>query len=132
MNLSAKPTIEVLNKTDLLSDEERAGLLARAQSTARDPGIGAIWRWRLTEILRAIDAALHTDPLVEADFVVPQDEGGVLAAIEAGTTIKSRQYEGNNVRLSVTGPASLLGRMSRFRVRNEAEGVGRSDDNDTL
>ena len=90
---SSKPMVEVLNKTDLLSDEERAGLLARAQSTHEIPA-SAQFSDGLTEILRAIDAALHIDPLVEADFLVPQGEGGVLAAIEAGMTMHSRQYEG--------------------------------------
>ena len=31
--------------------------------------------------------------------------------------IHSRVYEGNLVRLSASGPASLVGRMRKFRVR---------------
>jgi GTP-binding protein HflX len=68
-------------------------------------------------LLAAIDAALHSDPLIEAEFRVPQHEGAVLAAIEAGMVIHTREYEGNLVRLNVTGPASLVGRLGRFRLR---------------
>jgi len=67
----------------------------------------------------AIDAALHSDPVIEAELRVPQHEGAVLAAIEAGMVVHTREYEGNVVRLSVSGPASLVGRMRRFRVRGE-------------
>ena len=64
---------------------------------------------------RPSTAALHSDPIVEAEFRVPQHEGAALAAIEAGMIVHSREYEGNLVRLSVSGPASLVGRMRRFR-----------------
>jgi hypothetical protein len=33
--------------------------------------------------------------------------------------VHAREYEGNVVRLTVSGPASLVGRMRRFRVRGE-------------
>ena len=68
-------------------------------------------------LLAAIDDALHSDPIVEAELRVPQHEGAVLAAIEAGMMVHSREYEGNLVRLAVSGPASLVGRMRRFRQR---------------
>jgi GTP-binding protein HflX len=71
-------------------------------------------------LLAAIDAALHTDPIVDAELRVPQHEGAVLAAIEAGMIVHSRDYEGNLVRLSVSGPASLVGRLRRFRARESA------------
>ena len=70
-------------------------------------------------LLAAIDAALHSHPIVEAELRIPQHEGAALAAIEAGTIVHTREYEGNLVRLSVSGPASLVGRMRRFRVREE-------------
>jgi GTP-binding protein HflX len=70
-------------------------------------------------LLAAIDAALQSDPVIEAELRVPQHEGAVLAAIEAGMVVHTREYEGNIVRLSVSGPASLVGRMRRFRARGE-------------
>ncbi len=68
-------------------------------------------------LLAAIDAALHSDPIVEAELRIPQNEGAVLAAIDAGMIVHSREYEGNLVRLNVSGPTSLIGRMRRFRQR---------------
>jgi GTP-binding protein HflX len=43
----------------------------------------------------------------------------VLAAIEAGMVVHSREYEGNVVLLTVSGPASLVGRLRKYRLRED-------------
>jgi len=114
----SKPRIEVLNKIDLLSEHERAGILERCKLSGK-VAVSARTGEGMDALLAAIDRALHTDPILSAELRVPQQEGGVLAAIEAGMVVHSRAYEGNLVRLTVSGPASLLGRLRRFRVRDE-------------
>ena len=127
----SKPRIEVLNKIDLLPEEERAALLARTKSapkgksahgtagTGAAVAVSALTGEGVDDLLAAIDAAIHSDPVIDAELRVPQHEGAVLAAIEAGMVVHAREYEGNVVRLSVSGPVSLLGRMRRFRARGE-------------
>ncbi len=108
-----KNRVEVLNKIDLLEPHQREGLASRGEilvSAHTGEGMDAL--------LAAIDAALHSDPLVDAELRIPQNEGGVLATVEAGMVIHTRSYEGNLVHLSVTGPASLVGRLSSFRLRS--------------
>ena len=113
-----KPRIEVLNKIDLLSDHERAGLLERSK-TSGEVAVSARTGEGMDALLAAIDRALHTDPLVETELRVPQHDGAALAAIEAGMVVHAREYEGNVVRLRVSGPASLVGRLRRYRLRGE-------------
>ena len=116
----SKPRIEVLNKIDLLPADERAALMSRTNAGPKDKSavaLSAITGEGIPALLSAIDGALHSDPILDAEFLVPQQEGAALAAIEAGMVIHSRQYEGNLVYLSVSGPASLVGRMRRFRVQ---------------
>ncbi len=123
----SKPRIEVLNKIDLLPEDERVALGARAELRPKDKSahgtgaaevpVSALTGEGIPALLAAIDDALHSDPIVEAELRVPQHEGAVLAAIEAGMMVHSREYEGNLVRLAVSGPASLVGRMRRFRQR---------------
>jgi GTP-binding protein HflX len=117
----SKPRIEVLNKIDLLPEDERAALLLRTNSSPKGQGpeaaVSALTGEGIPALLAAIDAALHSDPIIEAELRIPQHEGAVLAAIEAGMITHSREYEGNLVRLNVSGPASLIGRMRRFRQR---------------
>ncbi|MGO9318573.1 MAG: GTPase HflX [Terracidiphilus sp.] len=114
----SKPRIEVLNKIDLLDEHEREGLLERSKAGG-EVAVSARTGEGMEALLAAIDGALHSDPVIDADLRVPQQEGAVLAAIEAGMVVHSREYEGNFVRLTVSGPASLVGRLRQYRIRKE-------------
>jgi GTP-binding protein HflX len=119
-----KPRIEVLNKIDLLNAEARELLANRLAAetgntapTAHAVTVSARTGEGTEALFAAIDQALHSDPLLDAEFRIPQQEGAVLAAIEAGMVIHTRRYEGNLVYLTVTGPASLVGRFRSYRLR---------------
>ena len=114
----SKPRVEVLNKIDLLSEHEREGLLERSKA-GTEVAVSARTGEGMEALLTAIDGALHSDPVIETELRVPQQEGAALAAIEAGMVIHSREYEGNFVRLTVSGPASLVGRLRQYRMRKE-------------
>jgi GTP-binding protein HflX len=118
LNCLSKPRIEVLNKIDLLGEHERNGLLERSEAGA-EVAVSARTGEGMDALLTAIDRALHSDPVIDATLCVPQKEGAALAAIEAGMVVLSREYEGNLVRLTVSGPASLLGRLRQYRLREE-------------
>lgn len=115
----AKPRIEVLNKIDLLDEGEREAMANRFQAEPGAPRVVVSARTGegIERLYAAIDNALRSDPILDADLRVPQHEGAVLAAIDAGMVVHSRSYEGNLVHLAVSGPASLLGRMRDYRLR---------------
>jgi GTP-binding protein HflX len=115
-----KPRVEVLNKIDLLGEHERLGVLERSQSTG-EVAVSARTGENVEALLVAIDRALRSDPLIDAELRVPQQEGAVLAAIEAGMIVHRREYEGNLVRLAVSGPASLVGRLRQYRMREKCK-----------
>jgi len=112
LDVQGKPVIEVLNKIDLLSREERERLACGAAIP-----VSGLAKIGLDRLLAAIDEALVADPLVETRFRVPQSEGAALAALEAGAVMSEKSFEGNLVYLTARGPASLLGRYARFRER---------------
>ena len=117
LDVADKPMIEVLNKVDLLPEEQRELLGTGAARVA----VSGLSGFRLDALLAAIDEALTRDPLAEAVFRIPQSEGGVVAALEAGGVVSERRFEGNLTYFRVVGPASLLGRYRRFRFREETE-----------
>ena len=109
LDVLQKPRIEVLNKIDLLPEEEREALVASgAVAVSAKEGIG------IDELLQRIDAELVADPIVEQHFEIPQAEGAVLAALGAGALIRVREFAGNSVVMTVAGPASLLGRYRQY------------------
>ncbi len=110
-----KPRIEVLNKVDLLPAEQRDNLRAQGRLL-----ISARTGQGIEELLQQIDSGLVTDPVVRQEFLISQDEGAVLAALEGGAVVHERRFEGNRVHLSLSGPASLLSRYRRFRVAVDA------------
>jgi GTP-binding protein HflX len=97
----AKPRIEVHNKIDLLSDADRAALVERTNGalasdenpSVLEAAVSARSGEGIEALLEAIDRALHSDPLVEAELLIPQQEGAALASIEAGMVVHRRSYE---------------------------------------
>ena len=115
LEVTGKPVIEVLNKVDLLPPEERA-ILAATEGPTR-VAVSGLKKLGLQQLLGAIDAALVADPLIEMNFRLPQSEGAVLAALEAGAILEDKRFEGNLAYLTARGPASLLNRFRRFQNR---------------
>lgn len=113
LGVADKPRISVWNKIDLLPENER-DLFQRAQASV---AISAQTGAGIDELLAQIDRALVADPIVEQRFLIPQQEGAVLAALDAGALIQKREFADDSVDLAVAGPASLLGRYQRYRHR---------------
>ncbi len=104
-----KPRIEVLNKIDLLPEQER-----RVLESGPAVALSARERFGIERLLARMDQELVADPVVEHWFDIPQAQGEVLAALGAGALVHDRQFEGDRVRMRVTGPASLLGRYRQY------------------
>jgi GTP-binding protein HflX len=118
LNALSKPRIEVLNKIDLLDTLQREGIASRSNApSGREVLVSARSGEGIDRLLAAIDDALFSDPVIEAELDVPQKEGAALAAIEAGMVVRQRSYEGNMVHLSVAGPASLIGKLREYKLR---------------
>jgi GTP-binding protein HflX len=120
LDVQGKPVIEVMNKIDLLPEEERARLLGGAGGGgggAATVAVSGLTKVGLDRLLEAIDEALVVDPLVAARLRLPQSEGAALAALDAGAVVGEKRFEGNLVYLTARGPASLLERYRKYRYR---------------
>ena len=113
LEVKDKPVIEVLNKADRLTREQRSVFSANPNAVLTS----GLKSQGLEELIERIDAALIEDPMAEADFRIPQSEGRIIAALDSGATIEKRRFEGNLAYLHVRGPQSLLHRYRRFRFK---------------
>ena len=107
-----KPRLRVMNKIDLLLPRQRELLRDGDQaihvSAAKGIGIGAL--------LERVDALLDEDRPRRAHLRIPQKEGKLLAQLQAGARIYSRQYQDGLVLLDAEAPASLLRRAREWVV----------------
>jgi GTP-binding protein HflX len=107
-----KPRLRVMNKIDLLLPKQRESLRDTDQSihVSAAKGIG------LSTLLDRIDAVLEGDRPERVRLRIPQKEGKMLALLQAGARIYSRQYQDGVVVLEAEAPASLLRRMQAWVV----------------
>ncbi len=123
LDVAKTPTLLVWNKIDLLSAPEREALLA--DSGGNVIAVSAHTGEGLDRLRAAIEerigGAEAPDPTATAQFRVPQREGRVLAALEAGAFLEAKRFEGNLIAFTARGPASLLQRYRRFQVREAGE-----------
>ncbi len=108
-----KPRLRVMNKIDLLLPKQRESLRDDEQtihvSAAKGIGLGTLFD--------RIDAVLEGDRPERVRLRIPQKEGKMLAQLQAGARIYSRQYQDGLVLLEAEAPASLLRRMRAWVVK---------------
>jgi GTP-binding protein HflX len=107
-----KPRLRVMNKIDLLLPKQRESLLDDERtvhvSAAKGIGLGAL--------LERVDALLDEDRPSRVKLRIPQKEGKILAQLQAGARVYSRQYQDGMVLLEADAPASLLRRVRAWMV----------------
>jgi GTPase len=112
LEADGKPRLRVMNKIDLLAPSQRDALRADERSirvsAAKKMGIGAL--------LDRIDQLLEEDRPRRVFLNIPQKEGKMLALLEAGARIHSRQYRDGLVELESDVPASILRQVREWVI----------------
>jgi GTP-binding protein HflX len=117
-----KPRLRVMNKIDLLLPKQRESLRDTdlQDDDLRDNGqiihVSAAKGIGLSTLLERVDALLEEDRPRRVRLRIPQKEGKMLAQLQAGARIYSRQYQDGSVILEAEAPASLLRRMRAWVV----------------
>ena len=70
----------------------------------------------LKELLARIDTLIEEDPVSRVHLRIPQEEGKLLALLEARSRIYSRKYKDGTVELEVDAPESVVRGMRQFKV----------------
>ncbi|HZR57960.1 MAG TPA: GTPase HflX [Terriglobales bacterium] len=114
LEVGDKPRLLVMNKIDLLSPTQRESLrdddLSVHISAAKDIGISTL--------LERIDEMLSEDAVSRVVLRIPQQEGKLLALLEARSRIYTRNYEDGLVELEVEAPEPVLRRVEEWIVEN--------------
>jgi GTPase len=105
-----KPRLHVLNKIDLMPEEERKHVM-NVEDTVY---VSAKQGTGLDALLEKIDEELKEDAPKRVHLSVPQSEGKVLSMLEARSRIFSREYQDGVVRMDVQAPESVVRRVKKF------------------
>jgi GTPase len=112
-----KPRLKVMNKIDLLLPKQRESLRdSDLDDNDQIIHVSAAKGIGLSTLLDRIDAVLEGDRPERVRLHIPQKEGKMLAQLEAGARIYSRQYQDGLVVLEAEAPASLLRQMRAWVV----------------
>jgi GTP-binding protein HflX len=115
LGVADRPILRVLNKVDRLTAEERGNLKASANGKMmHDEGpvlVSALTGEGLDELLRRIDVALPTDPLVSLWLRLPLSQGRTLALIHALGRVLRSEVEDEDMLLDAEVPVSIARRL---------------------
>jgi len=111
-----KPRLSVMNKIDLLDEEVAAGLIADSARNGKTLYVSAVEGTGLDRLLERIDAMIEEDKVSRVHLRVPQQEGKMLALLEARARIYSRKYKDGAVELEAEAPESVVRRVREFVV----------------
>jgi len=115
LGVADRPILRVLNKVDRLTAEERESLKTSANGNMmHDEGpvlVSALTGEGLDELLRRIDVALPTDPLVSLSLRLPLSQGRTLALIHALGRVLRSEVEDEHMLLDAEVPVSIARRL---------------------
>ena len=115
LGVGDRAKLRVFNKVDRLTPEERAPLAhPHAMGAGTDGGpvlVSALTGEGIDELLRRIDIALPTDPMVTLSLRLPLAEGRTLALVHALGRVLRSEVEDSHMLLDAEVPASIARRL---------------------
>ena len=115
LGVGDRAKLRVFNKVDRLTPGERAPLAhPHAMGAGTDGGpvlVSALTGEGIDELLRRIDIALPTDPMVTLSLRLPLAEGRTLALVHALGRVLRSEVEDSHMLLDAEVPASIARRL---------------------
>ncbi|HTG30266.1 MAG TPA: GTPase HflX [Methylomirabilota bacterium] len=115
LGVADRPILRVLNKVDRLTAEERENLKGSANGKMMHDGgpvvVSALTGEGIDELLRRIDVALPTDPLVSLSLRLPLSQGRTLALIHALGRVLRSEVDDEDMLLDAEVPVSIARRL---------------------
>ena len=110
LGATAKPLLEVYNKSDLLDQPPHPspGTNAVVVSALKNRGISTL--------LQKIDESITNDPLVRARFLLESHRGDLLSQLYSKGKLIHQDYRDSQVLLEVEAPYSLVEKLKDFRI----------------
>lgn len=110
LHVEDRPRLHVLNKSDRLTDGERANFQTAAGNGHPRILVSAATGSGLPQLLQQIDAHMPVDPVVRSRLRIPVTDGRHLSLVHAFGRVLRSELAGNDMVLDAEVPQSLLQR----------------------
>jgi GTP-binding protein HflX len=121
LGVAGRPRLRVLNKVDRLTPEQRETLERAAVSSCgmleAPVLVSGLTGEGIDELLRRMDAAMPTDPMVAMSLRLPLAEGRTLALVHALGRVLRSEVDDSHMVLDAEVPQSIV---RRLRLQNYA------------
>lgn len=123
LGVADRPVLHVYNKIDQLPASERRNLEKRAEGNSGSGDnpvlVSGLTGEGLDELLRRMDTAIPTDPLIALSLRIPLAEGRILAMIHALGRVLRSNVDASHMHMDANVPASIVQRfhLQKFATR---------------
>jgi GTPase len=123
LGVADRPKLQVLNKVDRLTEEQRASLnRPNAKGAGANGGpvlVSGLTGEGVEELLRRMDAALPVDPVVTLSLRLPLEEGRTLALVHALGRVLHSEVEDSHMLLDAEVPVSIARKLKLSSFAND-------------
>lgn len=124
-----KPIVRVLNKIDLLDDEDAEYLKYEAAFSDNTVAVSALHGDGLQDFVAVVEEAL-SDLLVPVEMVIPYNKGDELNSIHEQGSVETIDYRPEGTYVLARVPSSIANRLAQFSVSREEVVVSAEDDDE--
>ena len=122
MGVADKPIVRVLNKIDLLSEEDAEYLKYEAAFADKTVAVSALFGEGMDDFVEAVEESLN-DMLVDIELVIPYSKGQDLSVIHEQGVIETIDYRPDGTYVLGKVPPSTASRLEKYNVAGTNQNV---------
>lgn len=121
MGVGDKPIVRVLNKIDLLDDEEAEMLQYEAAFAENTVAVSALYGEGMEDFVGAVEDALNA-LLVPIELVIPYSKGQDLSIIHEQGVVETIDYQAEGTYVLAKVPEAIANRLQRYSLVGDRNG----------
>jgi GTPase len=119
MNCGDKPIVRVLNKIDLLHEDDAEYLKYEAAFVGKTVVVSALYGDGMKDFVGAVEEALN-DLLVPVELLLPYSKGQEMSIIHDQGVVETIDYQANGTYIMGRVPPAVANRLKLYEVSNDA------------
>lgn len=120
MGVGDKPVVRVLNKIDLLEDEEAEMLRYEAAFAENTVAVSALYGEGMEDFVESVEDALNS-MLTSIELVIPYSNGQDLSVIHEQGVVETIEYQAEGTYVLGRVPQAIANRFQKYSISGDAQ-----------